>query len=256
MRLDSYLFKNGLAKSRTSAADMIKNGLVLLNGKEVTKPSVVVDGESSIAVIKHINLVSRGGFKLQAALDKFRIDVSGLICADIGASTGGFTECLLRRGAVRVYAVDSGHGQLDKSLADDDRVTNLEGVNARYLDGKTIPVPCGCVVSDLSFISQTLVIPSVSTLLAKDGFYISLIKPQFECGRTAVGKGGIVKDKKQHKAAILRVLDCAAANGIMPVDIMKSPITGGDGNIEFLFMGINGGVRCVDEARITEAVDE
>lgn len=255
MRLDVYLYSAGLTKSRNRAAELISGGFVTVGGKTVTKASYQVEETDDIALTgEEHSFVGRGGMKLDAALERFGIDVTGLVCADIGASTGGFTDCLLRRGAKHVYAVDSGHDQLDASLRSDDRVTNIENCNARYLNREIIPEPCGCAVADLSFISQTLVIPAVREILDGNGLYVALIKPQFECGRDAVGKGGIVKDKKQHIAAIRRVLACADENGLAPRKVMKSPIQGGDGNTEFLFCAVLGGMNQVTERDIADAV--
>lgn len=255
MRLDVYLYSAGLAKSRSRAAELISGGFVTVGGKTVTKASFQVEESDAVAVTgEEHSFVGRGGMKLDAALEKFGLDVSGLICADIGASTGGFTDCLLRRGASHVYAIDSGHDQLDESLKSDARVTNIENCNARYLNREIIPEPCGCAVADLSFISQTLVIPAVKEILGENGIYVALIKPQFECGREAVGKGGIVKDIKQHVIAIRRVLACANENGLAPQKVMKSPIQGGDGNTEFLFCAVLGGINQVDENDIAQAV--
>lgn len=257
MRLDTYLAKNGLAKSRTRAAELISGGFVTVGGVVVTKNSYEVDENSDIAVTgEEHSFVGRGGMKLDAALDNFGIDVTGFICADIGASTGGFTDCLITRGASHVYAVDSGHDQLDEKLRHDPRVTNIENCNARFLDESVIPVKCSAAVCDLSFISQTLVIPAVTNILSDGGYFVSLIKPQFECGRVALGKGGIVKDKKQHTSAIRRVLSCAVENGLAPQKLMKSPIRGGDGNTEFLFYAIAGGINQIMEKDIGEAVNE
>lgn len=257
MRLDLYLAANGLAKSRSRAAQLISGGFVSVNGKIVTKSAYDIAENDEIRLLgEEHQYVGRGGMKLEGALDRFSVSVNGLVCADIGASTGGFTDCLLQRGAVRVYAIDSGHGQLDPKLAEDARVVNLEGCNARYLTVSHLGEPCDCAVSDLSFISQTLVIPAVSSILKDHAVYIALIKPQFECGREAVGRGGLVKDKKQHTEAIRRVISCAAENGLAPCGIMKSPITGGDGNTEFLLYAVKNGIASVSEKAITEAVYE
>ncbi len=261
MRLDVYLANAGLVKSRTRAAQLIDGGFVAVNGKIITKSSYDVTETDGVTLLgEEHRYVGRGGMKLEGALERFRVDVKGLICADIGASTGGFTDCLLQRGATHVYAVDSGHGQLDPKLVNDSRVTNIEGCNARYLTPEQLTGSseecCQCAVSDLSFISQTLVLPAVSSILADGAIYIALIKPQFECGREAVGRGGIVKDKKQHIAAIHRVLECAILNALMPCGIMKSPITGGDGNTEFLMYAVKNGVVSVTERAVTEAVYE
>lgn len=257
MRLDLYLSANGLAKSRSRAAELISGGFVTVDGKTVTKSAFdVTDGMNVNVTGEEHGFVGRGGMKLDGALSRFGIDVNGMICADIGASTGGFTDCLLKRGASHVYAIDSGHGQLDASLQSDPRVTNLEGCNARYLDESVVTEKCSCAVCDVSFISQTLIIPTLPRILSENGIYVALIKPQFECGKDALGKGGIVKDKKQHIAAMRRVLSCAAENGLAPQKIMKSPIKGGDGNTEFLFYAILGGMPNVNDINIREAVNE
>ncbi len=257
MRLDLYLSANGLAKSRSRASELIAGGFVTVDGKTVTKPAYDVNGGNEVKVTgEEHGFVGRGGMKLDGALTRFDISVKDFICADIGASTGGFTDCLLKRGAAHVYAVDSGHGQLDDSLVNDPRVTNIEGCNARFLDVSVIPEKCNCAVCDVSFISQTLIIPALPKILAEGGIYVALIKPQFECGREALSKGGIVKDKKQHIAAIRKVLSASIENGLMPQKIMKSPIKGGDGNTEFLFYATLGGMANLDENDIREAVNE
>ncbi|MGN1409441.1 MAG: TlyA family RNA methyltransferase [Eubacteriales bacterium] len=262
MRLDVYLSRKGMAKSRTRAAELIENGCVELCGRAVTKPSFEVDeNETGITVNEQLRYVGRGGLKLEGALKFFGIDVSGLVCADIGASTGGFTDCLLQHGAAHVFAVDAGHSQLDIKLLYDERVTNIEGCNARYLDESVISEKCSLAVCDLSFISQTLVIPAITKILTGDGKLISLVKPQFECGREALGKNGVVKDKKQHVAAIRRVIMCMRENGLNPRGIMQSPIKGGDGNTEFLiFAAISDitmpGGDTLTENDIREAVRE
>ncbi len=257
MRLDVYLANIGLTKSRSRAAQLISGGFVSVNGKVVTRSAYdTVETDIVELIGEDHSFVGRGGMKLEGALKRFDVNVCGLVCADIGASTGGFTDCLLRYGASHVYAIDSGHGQLDPKLVADERVTDLEGCNARYLSVEKLGTRCDCAVSDLSFISQTLVLGSVSSILKDGAIYIALIKPQFECGKEAVGHGGIVKDKKQHLAAIRQVLSCAAENSIAPYGIMKSPITGGDGNTEFLMIAEKNGVSSVSEKDITEAVYE
>lgn len=257
MRLDVYLHTTGLVKSRSRAAELINGGFVTVGGKIVTKPSFGVAEADDIRLVGEDHcFVGRGGIKLDGALERFGLDVNKFVCVDIGASTGGFTDCLLKRGACHVFAVDSGHNQLDETLKTDPRVTNIENCNARYLSREIITTPCDCAVADLSFISQTLVIPAVCKILSETGIYVSLIKPQFECGRDAVGKGGIVKDKKQHISAIRRVLSFAAANKLAPQRIMKSPIQGGDGNTEFLFYATMNGQNNVTEQDIATAVRE
>ena len=253
MRLDLYLASSGLAKSRSYAGELIKKGLVTVDGKVVTKPSFAVDGEN-VRVSGEIHpFVGRGGMKLEGALSAFAIDVTDLTVIDVGASTGGFTDCVLKRGASRVIAVDSGHGQLDPSLVNDKRVINMEGFNARDISPETIGEFCDMAVCDLSFISQTYIIDNVYSVLKDGGIFITLIKPQFECGKEALSKGGIVRDKKQHRKAVEKVLGFAEKVGFTAVDIIRSPIEGGDGNEEFLAcFKKNGGESAVNERKIEE----
>lgn len=237
MRLDAYLVEAGLAQSRTRAKELITNGFVTVNGTKVDKPSYHVAEEVSpdVCVTGQIHpFVGRGGMKLDGALTAFRIDVTGMTCTDIGASTGGFTDCLLRRGAAHVFAVDSGVGQLDPTLREDSRVTNIEHFNARNLTPDTFGCLCDIAVADLSFISQTYILPNVRDILHPGGIYVGLIKPQFECGRSALDRHGIVKSRAHHKTAITRVVDSAVLCGLIPQAVIPSPITGGDGNREFL----------------------
>lgn len=237
MRLDVFLYESSLAKSRSYAAELVKKGLVEVNGQTVTKPSfnVSLDTKDEVRVTGEVfTYVGRGGVKLDAALKCFGVSPLDLICVDVGASTGGFTDCLLKNGALRVYAVDSGHGQLDPSLASDGRVVNMEGFNARSLSPDDIPEMCDLAVCDLSFISQTLVLPNICSVLRDGGSFITLIKPQFECGRQALGKGGIVKNKKDHEKACMKVSTAASECGLGLIDLIPSPIRGGDGNTEFL----------------------
>lgn len=235
MRIDKLLFEHGLAKSREAAQRMIRDGNVMLGGRTVTKPSLDVPEDAKPEIVgETLAYVSRGGLKLQCALDSFGVDVSGLDCVDIGASTGGFTDCLLQRGAARVRCVDVGHSQLDKKLECDPRVTSFEGMNARYITPDGIGGVCELAVCDVSFISLTLILEAVSGLLSEDGRYIALIKPQFEAGRANIGKGGIVKDKNVHAEVIGRVFDSAVSVGLYPTGLCVSPIPGGDGNREYL----------------------
>ncbi len=235
MRADVYLAQNGYTKSRSAAKELIEGGKVTFDGKVLKKPSDEVDEniDHKIEVVKE-KYVCRGALKLEGALDNFNIDPSGKICIDIGASTGGFTDLLLRRGAKKVFAVDSGHGQLDPSLLTDERVVNIEGYNARYLNKNDFPFCFDMAVMDVSFISQTYIHMGISDVLSDMGILISLIKPQFEAGRAAVGKGGIVKKKEDREASILKVVESAAKCGLFCLDVMRSPIDGGDGNIEYL----------------------
>lgn len=236
MRADVFLVTHGYAQSREAARKSIEASLVTVDGKLIGKPSESVD-ENTTHVVDYrrsIPYVSRGGLKLEKALDEFGINVSGYVCIDIGASTGGFTDCLLKRGASKVYAVDSGHGQLSPFLASDERVVSLEGVNARELPPSLIGELCDIAVMDVSFISQTYILPVIPPVLKENGIAVTLIKPQFEAGRSGVGKGGIVKDPEVRKNAVKRVIECAAACGLFASELTVSSITGGDGNREFL----------------------
>ena len=242
MRLDVYLTESGLTKSRSQAAECIKAGLVSVNGQTKVKSSLMVNDTDTVELLgKPHGYVGRGGLKLEGALDAFKISVTGMRAIDIGASTGGFTDCLLKKGVLSVIALDSGHGQLDESLANNPAVHNLEGFNARDLTLETVGDPLDIAVSDVSFISQTLIIPPAYSVLRDDGVYIGLVKPQFECGVSAINKNGIVKDKKQHKLAIKKVADAGVSAGFSVTGIAPSPITGGDGNREFLICMIKDG---------------
>lgn len=203
MRLDVYLTDAGLTKSRSQAAECIKAGLVSVNGSTKIKASQNITDSDAVELLGTPHgYVGRGGLKLEGALDVFGINVNGMKAIDIGASTGGFTDCLLKRGAKSVLTLDSGHGQLDPSLASNPAVTNMEGFNARDITPDINGYPFDIAVSDVSFISQTIIIPPAYSVLHDGGIYIGLIKPQFECGAAALGKNGIVRDKKEHKHAI------------------------------------------------------
>ena len=236
MRLDVYLSRVGLAASRTEAQGFISSGAVKVGDTVITKPSFAVDGkEDSITVDRSGKMyVSRGGIKLAAALSAFSVEVNGKRCLDVGASSGGFTDCLLQNGAEHVIAVDSGSGQMARSLRCDPRVTTVENYNARYMSISDLPYVPELAVMDVSFISATYIIPALSECLADGADYILLIKPQFEVGRSAVGKGGIVKDDKARRAALERVVECALEHGLHKQGLIESPIRGGDGNLEYL----------------------
>lgn len=235
MRIDKFLFDKGFAKSRASAKRLIDGGFVKVDGKTVTKASLEVTSDSTVEIEENTEkYVSRGGFKLEAALDSFGIDPTGLDCVDIGASTGGFTDCLLGRGAGFVRAVDVGRSQLDPKIAEDARVRSFEGVNARYITPEDIGGLCDLVVCDVSFISLTLIMPAVKGLLNEGGRFVALIKPQFEAGRANIGKNGIVKNRDVHISVINKVLDCGESLGLYCGGLITSPILGGDGNREYL----------------------
>jgi len=235
LRLDRVLVERGLAESRTRAEALILAGRVRVEGHESVKPGTAVapDTEVSVAAPEH-PWVSRGGVKLAAALDHFGIDPSGRVCLDVGASTGGFTDVLLSRGARTVYAVDVGYGQLHAKLRGDPRVVLLEKVNARYLSRAQVPVPVELLVADVSFISLSLILPAAVPLLAPGAAAVLLVKPQFESARGEVGKGGIVRDPAVRERAVARVAASAVALGLGPLGTIRSPIAGADGNEEFL----------------------
>ncbi len=232
-RLDQLMVERGLAESGEKARALVLAGQVLVDGRPAAKPGHSVPASSRIEVAGGLPYASRGGIKLAAALDGFGISVEDLVCLDIGSSTGGFTDCLLQRGARRVYAVDVGRGQLDWKLRNDPRVTVCEGLNARYLRPEDIGEPAGFAACDVSFISVTLILPALAPLLKPEGGMVILVKPQFEVGKGQVGKGGIVRDPELHRAACRRVEEAALALGFT-TSFMESPITGAEGNKEFL----------------------
>ena len=236
MRADTYIFNSGNAKSRQNAKVLIENGNVIIDGKKIVKPACEIDESIShtIEVINKPRFVSRGGEKLDFAIDKFGIKVENCLCLDVGASTGGFTDCLLQRGAKLVYAVDSGHSQLDPIIEENEKVKSIEKYNAKFMQEQDFPCKFDLVVMDVSFISQTLIHQGVNSVLNDNGIFISLIKPQFECGKSALNSHGVVKKSNYHLQAICKVIDNALITGFSCVDIVKSPIEGGSGNIEFL----------------------
>jgi 23S rRNA (cytidine1920-2'-O)/16S rRNA (cytidine1409-2'-O)-methyltransferase len=233
IRLDQLLVERGLAESRAKAQALVLAGQVTVDGRRAEKPGHSIPAESRIEVAEPMRFVSRAGYKLEAALDQWSIDVAGCVCADTGASTGGFTDCLLQRGAARVYAIDVGSGQLEWKLRGDPRVVLREGVNARYLSAEHLPEPPDFACADVSFISVTLILPALVPLLKPEARMVVLVKPQFEVGRGQVGKGGIVRDPELHRAACDRVSEAAHGLGFR-TDIMESPILGAEGNKEFL----------------------
>ncbi len=233
-RADTHLVELGLFESRAKAQAAIAAGLVTADGQPVRKPSDTIPITASVAAEAPHPWVSRGGVKLAAALDAFGIDPSSAVCLDAGASTGGFTDVLLARGAARVYAVDVGHGQLHPRLAGDARVVSLEGTDIRRLDPGSIPEPIGICVADLSFISLKLVVPALKHRMKRLGYLVGLVKPQFECGRDNVGRGGIVRDDAVRQAVLDDIARFVGEQGFAVLGTMPSPIEGGDGNREFL----------------------
>ncbi len=234
MRADVFLFERRHAESRNRAARLIEEGKVLIDGKPVCKASEnICGGEHDVVITEKDKYVGRGGLKLEAALDSFKIEAEGKRCIDIGASTGGFTDCLLQRGALSVLALDSGRGQLHPMLLCDRRVSSFEGKNAREMTREEL----GCfdiAVMDVSFISQTLIHQNVKDILCDGAVFISLIKPQFEAGKAALGKKGIVKEPRDRERAIIKVVQSAALCSLELSGLIRSPINGGDGNREYL----------------------
>jgi len=230
-RLDEALVARGLAESRSQARALVMAGVVRVGGRVVDKPGMPLP-EGALEVVGGGRFVSRGGEKLQRALDRFPIEPTGLVCADLGASTGGFTDCLLQAGAARVYAVDVGRGQIHWRLRQDSRVVTIERQNARYLE--SLPEPVALVVADVSFISLALILPTMRRLLVPGGQALALVKPQFEAGREAVGKGGVVRDPATHRAVLQRFLADARREGFVTRGLVPSPLRGPAGNVEFL----------------------
>lgn len=246
MRLDLYLAEKGLVKSRELAKKLIKDGGVTVNGVPVAKPSAEVSEEDSIVITQAMpEFVGRGGLKLKGAMEAFGLDVNGYVCADIGASTGGFTDCLLKNGARLVYAVDVGHGQLDMSLVNDSRVINMEGMNIRNASVSDFPETVDFICTDVSFISLTLVIPKLAEIVKDGGEAVMLVKPQFECGRADIGKNGIVRSPKAHARALKNAAAACEAAGLGVRAAVVSPIHGGDGNTEFLLYAVKGAANII-----------
>ena len=241
VRLDKLLLERGVTTSRERAQALILAGKVLVNGQKVEKAGAGVDGSADIRLLgEDLKYVSRGGLKLEEALRHWQIDVTDKTCLDVGTSTGGFTDCLLQRGAGRVIAVDTGHGQIDFGLRQDARVHLLEKTNARYLTPQQVGEAVDLVVMDVSFISATLVLPAVIAAAfpqpaeRRGRPIIVLVKPQFEAGRDQVGKGGIVRDPSVQAAAVEKVRQALLALGYTQTEVIESPILGGEGNREFL----------------------
>lgn len=234
-RLDVLLVKKGFYQSRERAKASIMAGIVYVDGQKSDKAGNMVDENAEITVKENIcPYVSRGGLKLDKAMNLWQFPLDGTVCMDIGASTGGFTDCMLQKGASKVYAVDVGYGQLDYKLRIDERVINMEKCNIRYVEKDDIADPIDFISIDVSFISLKLVFPVASKLLTDEGHLVCLVKPQFEAGREQVGKKGIVRDRNVHRQVIENVADYALQNGLYPVGLTYSPVTGAKGNIEYL----------------------
>lgn len=237
LRLDHALVERGLAETRSRAKALIMAGDVVVNDQKETRAGRTVVENDRIALKEKPRFVSRGGEKLDKALDQFVIDVTGMVAADLGSSTGGFTDCLLQRGAVKVYAVDVGYGILDERMRTDPRVISMERTNARHIE--SLPEPVDIVVIDVSFISLSLMFPAVKRILKPGGLCVPLIKPQFEAGKENVGKRGVVRDPAVHEMVLRNVLGFAREHGLSVRAITASPLRGPNGNIEFLAYIVN-----------------
>jgi 23S rRNA (cytidine1920-2'-O)/16S rRNA (cytidine1409-2'-O)-methyltransferase len=234
-RIDKLLVERGLAESRNRAQAMVMAGQVLVENQRVDKPSQLVEAGAEIRIKgESLKYVSRGGLKLEAALSQFKVNPSGKNCIDVGASTGGFTDCLLQHGAARVWAVDVGHNQLAWRVRQDPRVEVIEGFNARNLDEMEFPIKLDLATVDVSFISLTKILPALAVVIAGTADCIALIKPQFEVGKGEVGKGGIVSDPLKHRRVLTEIVDSVYQIGLRAVGLIESPILGAEGNREFL----------------------
>lgn len=235
LRLDTELVSRGLAQSRERAKALIMSGIVYINNQKALKAGEEVKPDDNIEVRgETLKYVSRGGLKLEKAMKEFKIELDGKICMDVGASTGGFTDCMLQNGAVKVYSVDVGYGQLAWKLRQDERVVNLERTNIRYVTDEQIPDKINFSSVDVSFISLTLVLPVVRNLLSENGRVMCLIKPQFEAGKGKVGKKGVVREPEIHYEVIDKILNFMYENGFNVLNLDFSPIRGPEGNIEYL----------------------
>lgn len=253
-RLDLLLVDRGLAKTRARAQRLIRAGLVQVEGQLADKPGTQVVTSAEITLKARPPFVSRGGEKLEAALVRFGLDTEGMVAADVGASTGGFTDCLLQRGAFRVYAIDVGYGQFDWRLRNDSRVVVMERTNARYLE--SLPELVDLVTADVSFISLRLILPAAVHWLRSSGQVVALIKPQFEAGRRHVGKGGVVRDPSVHRRVLERVLNVAAELDLGLRGLMPSPLRGPAGNVEFLGWWRLGGEELPIETALAVCMSE
>lgn len=240
-RLDKLLVDKGIVQSRERARALIMAGKVMVNGRKIEKAGEMVLTDVEIVLIgEDIPYVSRGGLKLEKALNEFNIDVTGKVAMDVGASTGGFTDCLLQRGAKKVYAIDVGYGQLDMKLRNDPRVINIERQNIRYLERGAIPEYIDIVTVDSSFISLVKIIPKAIEFVGEYGSVVALIKPQFEVGKGEVGKGGVVRDEAKHMAVVEKIKDFCIDIGLSVIGVVESPIFGPKGNREFLIYARKG----------------
>lgn len=254
-RLDVLLTEKGLFASREKAKASIMAGMISVDGRLADKPGMSTKEDAEISVkADSCPYVGRGGLKLEKALRVFDIDLDGTVCVDMGASTGGFTDCMLQNGAAHVYAVDVGYGQLAWKLRTDERVTNIERTNIRYMDTSLIKEPADVITIDVSFISLELILPVAEKILSDSGSIIALVKPQFEAGREQVGKNGIVRDRAVHAAVIGKVAGAAKPLGLGSAGVDHSPVTGAKGNIEYL-LHLKRGDSTLTDADIEKAVE-
>ncbi len=254
-RLDVLLVNNGLAETREKAKRTIMAGLVTVDGRLEDKPGTRFDINSDIQVKgQECPYVSRGGLKLEKAINEWGVDCKDAVCIDMGASTGGFTDCMLQHGARKVYAIDVGYGQLDYKLRTDERVVNMEKTNIRYLDTSLIEEPVDLISIDVSFISVKHMFPVAAQVLSEDGLILCLVKPQFEAGREQVGKGGIVREPSVHEDVINSVIGYASDNGLYAQELSYSPIKGTKGNIEYLLLLSR--KKCDNKVGVSKVVNE
>ncbi|HSL12145.1 MAG TPA: TlyA family RNA methyltransferase [Actinomycetota bacterium] len=256
-RLDAELVRRGLVPSRTAAREAVDAGLVTIAGRPATKAATLVAAHEPVQVTRDVRpFASRGGAKLDAALERFGIDVAGADCLDAGASTGGFTDVLLKAGARHVVAIDVGYGQLAWDIRNDHRVTVYERTNVRDVTPSMLPYAPTVVVADLSFISLAIVVPTLVTLATPDATFVVLVKPQFEAGRDAVGRDGVVRDASVWRTAIVRVATAFRASGAGATDVIASPLRGPAGNVEFLVHARGGRAASLSDERIDAAVED
>jgi 23S rRNA (cytidine1920-2'-O)/16S rRNA (cytidine1409-2'-O)-methyltransferase len=235
IRVDELLVQKNLVESRTKAQSLIMAGLILVDDQKIEKSGTKVEDTSVIRVLgDNCPFVSRGGLKIEKALNEFKVDVTGLVAADIGAGTGGFTDCLLQRGIKKVYAIDVGYGQIAWKLRQDPRVIVIERKNAKHITESELGEKVDLVVMDVSFISITKILPAISGILKDSGIIVTLVKPQFEAGREEVPRGGVIKSANVHKKVLENIRTAAKENGYKVLAETNSPITGRDGNTEFL----------------------
>ncbi len=256
VRLDVYMAENSLCEGRSRAQALIMSGMVYVNGQKAEKAGMSVSEKDEIEVREGLRYVSRGGLKLEKAMECFGAELSGKVCMDIGASTGGFTDCMLQNGAKKVYSVDVGYGQLAWSLRTDERVVNMERTNIRYVEREQLDEALDFASVDVSFISLKLIFPVMKKLLKAGGEAVCLIKPQFEAGKEKVGKNGVVREAETHIEVINNVLEMAQDNGFSVLDIDFSPIKGPKGNIEYLLYVKNDNNMCTNELVDIEGIVE